>query len=87
MRKIAAYTLEQWGETQRYAYICELFDAFSHLADAPEIAIKIDNIRDGYRKFPQVSHVIYFRDSDTYGIEIIRVLHKRMDASGHLTSP
>ncbi|MDY6925466.1 MAG: type II toxin-antitoxin system RelE/ParE family toxin [Pseudomonadota bacterium] len=87
MRKIAAHTLEHWGEPQRDAYISELFEAFNHLANAPEIAAKIDNIRNGYRKFPQGSHVIYFRHSDTHAIEIIRVLHKRMDAPAHLTSP
>lgn len=80
MRKIAAHTLAHWGQPQRDAYISELFEAFSHLADTPEIAEKIDNIRNGYRKFPQGSHVIYFRDSDSHSIEIIRVLHKRMDA-------
>jgi toxin ParE1/3/4 len=87
MRKIAGYTLDQWGAPQRDAYISELFEAFSHLADTPEIAIKIDNIRNGYRKFPQGSHVIYFRYSSTNVIEIIRVLHKRMDAQAHLASP
>lgn len=87
MRKIAAHTLERWGKPQRDIYIAELFDAFSHLVDTPQIAAKIENIRKGYRKFPQGSHVIYFRESDTHKIEIIRVLHRRMDATAHLTSP
>ncbi|MGB1373666.1 MAG: type II toxin-antitoxin system RelE/ParE family toxin [Aequoribacter sp.] len=87
MRKIAAHTLEQWGEPQRNAYIAELFEAFGHLADTPQIAVKIDTIRSGYRKFPQGSHVIYFRHCDTRDIEIIRVLHKRMDAPAHLNYP
>ncbi|MCP4273437.1 MAG: type II toxin-antitoxin system RelE/ParE family toxin [Gammaproteobacteria bacterium] len=87
MRKIASHTLEHWGEPQRDAYISELFEAFSHLADTPEIAAKIDNIRNSYRKFPLGSHIIYFRHSDTHAVEIIRVLHKRIDAPDHLTSP
>lgn len=86
LRKIAAHTLEQWGEPQRDAYVTELFDAFARLADTPQIAASADNIREGYRKFPQGSHIVFFRKSETHNIEIIRVLHKRMDADIHLSS-
>lgn len=86
MRKIAAHTSEHWGEPQRNAYISELFDAFSRLAETPDIATRIDGIREDYRKFPQGSHVIFFRRSDKHSIEIIRILHKRMDAGVHLSS-
>jgi len=87
LRKIAEHTLQQWGETQRDAYITEMFDAFARLAETPQIATSAERIREGYRKFPQGSHVIFFRPSDTHRIEIIRVLHKRMDAEAHLSSP
>ena len=36
----------------------------------------------GYRSFQQGSHVIYYRESKA--IEIIRVLHKRMDVAEYL---
>ena len=86
LRKIAGHTLQRWGKAQRDAYISELFDAFGRLAVTPQIAITADGIRQGYRKFPQGSHVIYFRSSESHGIEIIRVLHKRMDAEAHFSS-
>ncbi len=87
LRKIAEHTLQHWGQPQRDAYISELFDAFSRLAKTPQIAKSADNIREGYRKFPQGSHVIFFRSSDSPNIEIIRILHKRMDADAQLTCP
>ena len=87
LRNIAAYTLEQWGKPQRDTYIRELFEAFARLSKSPDIAIRIDAIREGYRKFPQGSHVIYFRKSETHSIEIIRVLHKSMDADSQLSAP
>lgn len=87
LRKIAEHTLRQWGEAQRDGYIAELFDAFGRLAETPQIAAGADAIREGYRKFPQGSHVIFFRSSDTHGIEIVRVLHKRMDAEAHRSVP
>jgi len=85
LRKIAEYTLQYWGRPQRDAYITELFGAFSRLAKTPQIATTADNVREGYRKFPQGSHVIFFRNSDSHSIEIIRVLHKRMDADAQLS--
>jgi toxin ParE1/3/4 len=87
MRKIAAHSLQHWGQPQRDSYISELFGAFGRLAASPQIATGIDSIREGYRQFPQGSHVIFFRESASHGIEIIRVLHKRMDAGTHLNSP
>ena len=87
LRKIAEYTLQNWGRPQRDADISEFLDAFSRLAKTPQIATTADNVREGYRKFPQGSHVIFFRNSDSHSIEIIRVLHKRMDADAQLSSP
>ncbi|MDE0507194.1 MAG: type II toxin-antitoxin system RelE/ParE family toxin [Gammaproteobacteria bacterium] len=87
LRSIAAYTEKQWGRRQRDIYIRELFEVFASLADTPEIAQRIDEIRQGYRKFPQGAHVIFFRESDSLGMEIIRILHNRMDADLHLDSP
>ena len=86
MRNIAAHTLEHWGEPQRDAYISELFEAFRRLAETPQIATSIDGIREAYKNFPLGSHIIFFRKSDIHRIEIIRVLHKRMDAETHLSS-
>ena len=86
LRQIAQYTQEQWGSERRNAYITNLFDAFARLADTPDIATKLDYVREGYRRFPVESHVIYFRSSATHTIEIVRVLHKRMNAEAHLSS-
>jgi len=79
LRKIAAYSEKQWGQQQSNAYIQGLFDAFKRLSDVPEIAQRVDIVREGYRKFPQGSHIIFFHESDNRQIEIVRVLHKRMD--------
>lgn len=86
MRKIAEYSLRQWGKEQQRAYIGELFDAFNRLAETPQIAACIDNIRSGYRKFPQASHIIFFRTSGNSDIEVIRILHKSMDAETQIIS-
>ncbi|HAS6074035.1 type II toxin-antitoxin system RelE/ParE family toxin, partial [Vibrio vulnificus] len=47
----------------------------------PDIGKACDEIRDGYRKFPQGSHVIFYRQIGSQNIEIIRILHKSMDVN------
>lgn len=86
LRSIAEYTLTQWGAERRNSYFQRIFDAFTRLGDTPEISTNLESVREGYRKFPIGSHVIYHRTSATHSIEIIRVLHKRMDAEVHLNS-
>jgi toxin ParE1/3/4 len=84
LREIAAYTKAQWGTVQRDTYLRELFGAFEDLAVAPEIAVAIDHVREGYRKHPCGSHVIFFRRGDDGVVEVIRVLHRRMDIDTQL---
>ena len=74
MRKIAVHTLQYWGEPQRDAYISKLFEAFGRLSETPQSATKVDAIREGYRKIPHGSHVIFFRESKIHGVEVIRAL-------------
>ncbi|MCK5872150.1 MAG: type II toxin-antitoxin system RelE/ParE family toxin [Methylococcales bacterium] len=35
--------------------------------------------KEGYRKFPVSSHVIFFHNISQSEIEFVRILHKRMD--------
>ena len=76
------YTLTKWGSPQTDRYIDDLTEAFAFLAQSPKSGISCDKIRQGYRQYPIMRHVVYYRET-TYGIEIIRVLHDRMLASRH----
>ncbi len=49
------------------------------LGDTPLVGKACDHIKAGYKKFPIGSHVIYYKDGDSSSIEVIRILHKRMD--------
>jgi len=75
---IAKFTQQRWGVDQRNKYLAQLDDTFHQLATNPELGTSCDYIKRGYRKFPFASHVIYYR-AYSNRIEIVRVLHKRMD--------
>ena len=79
LREIASFTHAAWGLDQRNIYIKQFDDLFHLLADTPTIGKSCDEIRNGYRKFPQGSHVIFYKSGDNTTIEIVRILHKRMD--------
>ena len=43
-----------------------------------------DEFRDGYWRLRSGSHYIFYRQRDNGGVDIIRVLHERMNFSKHL---
>ncbi len=79
LRDIAKFTEKRWGRNQRYLYMKQFDDVFYFLADNPSVGKKCDHIKLGYKKFPQGSHIIFFRDNLESNISIIRILHKNMD--------
>ncbi len=84
LKIIAAHTQRRWGKQQRMLYTKQFDDAFHMLADTPKVGNRCDFIKLGYRKFPNGSHVIFYRELLYSEIEIVRILHKRMDVAGQL---
>ncbi|VAW47879.1 hypothetical protein MNBD_GAMMA04-977 [hydrothermal vent metagenome] len=80
MEAVWLYSSKQWGTQQTARYIDDLTEAFSFLSETPKAGKACDNIRTGYRKYPVIRHVVYYRET-TYGVEVIRVLHSRMLAT------
>jgi len=87
LKSIAAYTQRKWGKEQRRIYVRQFDDAFHMLAETPDVGIKCDFIKLGYKKFPNASHLIFYRCITDDQIEIVRILHKRMDAQTQLIDP
>ncbi|MBU0911525.1 MAG: type II toxin-antitoxin system RelE/ParE family toxin [Gammaproteobacteria bacterium] len=79
LRAIAIFTEQRWGKQQRNLYIKQFDDTFHLLAKTPMAGKDCDYIKQGYRKFPQGSHLIFYKDSDSGQIEIVRILHKNVD--------
>ena len=84
LRDIGRYTQRTWGRDQRNHYLSRLDEAFHLLAREPDRSRSCDNIRQGYRKYHVGRHVIFYRQSGA-DIEIIRILHKRMDIETRLS--
>jgi toxin ParE1/3/4 len=83
LEDIWLYTYETWGEEQAGSYIYDLDNGFRAIADNPEKGRSCDDIREGYRKYFVRKHIIFYRLGKK-GIEIVRILHQRMDTEWHL---
>lgn len=84
LRKIARFTEKRWGRDQRFLYIKQFDDVFLLLAKTPSVGKKCEYIKKGYRKFPQSSHIIFYRENENNKIVVIRILHKNMDIESKL---
>lgn len=81
---VARFTQDRWGLVQRNIYIKQFDESFHMLAKSPTIGKNCDYIKDGYHKFPQGSHIIFYKFSPKKPIQIIRILHKNMDVNSKL---
>lgn len=77
------YTAETWGVDQAERYIRLIADSINAVATSPARGQRCDSIREGYRKYPAGSHVLFYRLSGD-GIDVVRILHQQMDVERHM---
>ncbi|TYR30294.1 type II toxin-antitoxin system RelE/ParE family toxin [Mesorhizobium microcysteis] len=79
------YTADRWSVDQADRYTRELIDAVNDLCSGTSKGRRIDQVRSNYLALPAGAHLIVFRHSPTT-IDVIRILHRRMDMTAHLES-
>lgn len=84
LKSVARFTQRRWGVRQRNKYLKEIDQVFNALAQNPKMGQPCDQIREGYRKFPHVSHVIFYKEDDEDTILIVRILHASMDVDANI---
>lgn len=83
LSEIWNYTERLWEVMQAEAYVGEIREAVGRIAERPDRGRPCDEIRSGYRRYVVDSHMILFRQSGI-GVDVIRILHQRMDPTRHL---
>jgi toxin ParE1/3/4 len=80
------YTVENWSLEQADRYINLIFDEIEYLSSHPYSGNDFSHVRKNYRCAKVKSHLIFYRFAETQSeIEVIRVLHQRMDVNNHLS--
>ena len=79
LKSIAKFTQDRWGVRRRNTYLREIDQIFRTLAKNPVMGRACDEVREGYRKFPHGSHIIYYQQDDSDVLLVVRILHMTMD--------
>ena len=103
LANILATSAERWGAEGRQRYAAVLANAMRQIAAEPRgpLTRKRPDLRSGIRSFHvrharhsaegakvrRSVHVLYYRVAEESVIEIVRVLHERMEPSRHLDEP
>jgi toxin ParE1/3/4 len=83
IEEIWDYRVEHWNVDQAEVYLRKIKAAIEAVADEPRLGRPCDDVRTGYRKYPAGSHLLFYRLTPD-GIDIVRILHQRMDFERHL---
>ena len=83
LEAIWVYTVEQWGVEQAERYLQGLFDCFEELAANPRLGRERDDVKAGYRSFPQGRHVVFYVIASAR-IDVIGVVHQSADVDAHM---
>lgn len=84
INKIWIYTAENWSIEQADRYYNLIFDEIEYIAVNFEIARDFGNIIKSYRCSKVKSHLIFFKKTKYNEIEVVRVLHEKMDVESQL---
>jgi toxin ParE1/3/4 len=85
IEEIWDYTTQQWSSAQAERYIRPIQEAIETIVADSRRGRSCESIRPNYRKFSVGSHLIFYRwTPDSSEIDVVRVLHQRMDFERHL---
>ncbi len=84
LSKIWDYTYEVWSEEQADKYYCQLLDYCQALADNQSLGKKYNEISDELLGYRANQHTVFYRKLKTNDIEIVRILHSRMDLKNRI---
>ncbi|MEQ8928016.1 MAG: type II toxin-antitoxin system RelE/ParE family toxin [Fulvivirga sp.] len=84
LNRIWNYTYETWSEDQADEYYKMLLSRCNDAAKKPSIGRKYPQVKDGLLGIIANKHLIFYRQLTSHTIEIIRILHGRMDLNSRL---
>lgn len=79
LEKIWIFTCDKWSKEQADRYYNLLMDEIECLRLLDVIGRSAEFIRPGYRVSFVKSHIIFYRIGNDNALEIIRILHQRMN--------
>lgn len=78
------YTFHKWSKEQADRYYNLIIDEIEFIADNYLSGKSIGQSRKNYRQSKIKSHLIFYRKVENDVVEIVRILHQRMDVKNRL---
>lgn len=85
MNDIWIYTFEEWLEKQADKYYATLEFACTQIGKKPELGEGYERINSNLPGLRTGKHIIFYQVINKQEIEIIRILHERMDLKSRLS--
>ena len=79
------YTYQQWSKEQADRYYDLIIGEIEFVADNYMAGRSADHIRKDYRVIQVKSHLIFYRKLENDIVEVVRILHQRMDVKKRLS--
>ena len=83
LEEIWLYTVEKWSADQADRYYNLIFDEINYICRNSNSGKSMEHVRKGYRASKVKSHFIFYRIVNNT-IEVIRILHERMDIGNRI---
>jgi len=85
LNNIWGYTFEKWSEKQADKYYAIIKIACTWIGENPDIGKEYKRISRNLLGLKSEKHIIFYQQISSDRIEIIRILHERMDLKNSLT--
>ncbi|NOR57239.1 MAG: type II toxin-antitoxin system RelE/ParE family toxin [Sulfurimonas sp.] len=84
LNNIWVYTLNKWSKEQADRYYDLIIGEIEFVADNFLTGKPIEQTRKNYRVTKIKSHLIFYRKVENDSVEVVRILHQRMDIKKRL---
>lgn len=84
LSEIWEYTFEEWSEKQANKYYKFLIEFCQEVASNPNFGKSYESVQKDLLGFKCNHHIIFFRIISPNEIEMVRILHERMDLKSKL---
>lgn len=84
LEQIWIYTFKNWSVEQADRYYNQIISEIEFIANNFSSGRSIKHIKEGYRVSRVKSHLIFYKKGPDEIVEVVRVLHQRMDIENRL---
>ena len=84
LEEIWIYTYQNWSFVQADRYYNLIIEEIEFLSTNPLSGRSMDYLKEGYRVSKVKSHLVFYKIINNEVVEIIRVLHQRMDVNSRM---